>query len=153
MMAPLVGCSSIRIIFIVVVLPQPDSPTRPTVSPAPTVYETPSTAFTRPIVSWKISPLVTGKCFFRSWISSSSLLIVPPTTSTVYSGSHPPGIQEGPHDGSGPQLWDSADGRDSQPADWRGQGAAPQYSRAAHCARSARARRGARPRYRDAPAG
>src|SRR5438128_12425030 len=153
MMAPLVGFSSMRIIFMVVLFPHPDSPTRPTVSPAPTVYETPSTAFTRPMVFWKIRPCMTGKCFFRSRISSSLSLIAPPTTSNVYSGSRPPGIQEGPHDGSGPQPWDNADGRDSQSEGARGQGAAPQYSRAARCDRSARAPRGARLRYRDAPGG
>src|SRR5215475_5948271 len=90
---PAVGFSSIRIIFIVVVLPHPDSPTRPTVSPAPIEYETPSTAFTSPTGFWKMRPFMTGKCFFRSRISSNVSLIVPPTTSSGYSGSRPPEIQ------------------------------------------------------------
>src|SRR6266480_5504103 len=106
---PAVGFSSMRIIFIVVVLPHPDSPTRPTVSPAPIEYETPSTAFTSPTGFWKMSPFMTGKCFFRSRISSNLSLIAPPTTSSGYSGSRPPEIQGGPHGGSGPQHGDNAD--------------------------------------------
>src|SRR6266581_8501569 len=109
MIDPAVGFSNMRIIFMVVVLPHPDSPTRPTVSPASIEYETPSTAFTSPIGFWKIRPFMTGKCFFRSRISSSLSLIVPPTASSGYSGSRPPEIQEEPHGGSGPQLWDNAD--------------------------------------------
>src|SRR6266702_4341785 len=109
MIDPAVGFSSMRIIFIVVVLPHPDSPTRPTVSPALIEYETPSTAFTSPTDFWKMRPFMTGKCFFRSRISSNLSLIVPPTTSSGYSGSRPPEIQGEPHGGSGPQHGDNAD--------------------------------------------
>src|SRR5215468_9023386 len=49
-----------------VVLPQPDSPTRPSVSPTPMVKLTPSTAWTWPTVR-RSRPLRTGKCFLRSW--------------------------------------------------------------------------------------
>ena len=45
-MAPLVASSSLRMVRPTVVLPQPDSPTRPSVSPAAIVNETSSTAFT-----------------------------------------------------------------------------------------------------------
>jgi hypothetical protein len=48
----------------VVDLPQPDSPTRPTVSPALTVKLTPSTAWTAP--NWRLNtPARSGKCLTR----------------------------------------------------------------------------------------
>src|SRR5581483_10180697 len=50
----------------VVDLPQPDSPTRPSVSPRLISKETPSTAFTSATFRWKIRPAVTGKYIFRS---------------------------------------------------------------------------------------
>src|SRR6185436_18555810 len=55
------------------VLPQPDSPTSPTVSPSSTSRLTPSIALTysRPRRS---SPLWTGKYFFKLRISSSAIL-------------------------------------------------------------------------------
>src|SRR5258705_8213810 len=63
-MVPDVGRSRPRIIFDVVVLPQPDSPTRPRVCPAPMSKEIPSTARTvaveRPSMPWR-----TGKCLVR----------------------------------------------------------------------------------------
>ena len=46
LMAPLVASSSLSTVRPIVVLPQPDSPTRPSVSPAAIVNETSSTAFT-----------------------------------------------------------------------------------------------------------
>src|SRR5262249_50257881 len=55
------------------VLPQPDSPTNPTVSPSPTSRLTPSTAFTCSCV-YPSKPAGTGKYFFRSRISSSAIL-------------------------------------------------------------------------------
>src|SRR5262245_36031707 len=60
---PSVGASCSRISFEVVVLPQPDSPMRPSVSPDPIAKSTPSTAFTE-AVSRERSPRRTGKCFF-----------------------------------------------------------------------------------------
>ena len=56
----------------IVDLPQPDSPTTPSVSPSLTVKLTPSTAFTAAIWRWKKIPWVTGKCFLRSSTTSSS---------------------------------------------------------------------------------
>ena len=63
---PLVG--SIRRISsrAVVDLPQPDSPTMPSVSPSRTSRSMPSTACTAPTCCVKITPLVIGKCLTRS---------------------------------------------------------------------------------------
>ena len=47
-MLPLVGSTSRRMLRATVDLPQPDSPTIPSVSPTPTVKLTPSTACTVP---------------------------------------------------------------------------------------------------------
>src|SRR6516164_410345 len=55
-----------------VVLPQPDSPTRPSVSPGLIVKLTPSTANTVPLARWS-RPLRIGKCFLRSRTSSTAL--------------------------------------------------------------------------------
>src|ERR671922_1155917 len=46
----------------VVDLPQPDSPTSPSVSPRRIENETPSTARTAPTLRWKMMPCVSGKC-------------------------------------------------------------------------------------------
>ena len=57
----------------VVDLPQPDSPTRPSVSPALTSKETPQTAWTSPTL-WRTNfPPRTGKCFtrFSTWRSGA----------------------------------------------------------------------------------
>src|SRR5262245_20598501 len=61
---PAVGSSSRTIRRAVVDLPQPDSPTMPSVSPRLTVRLTPSTACTTPFVLEK-TPCLTGKCFVR----------------------------------------------------------------------------------------
>ena len=61
---PPVGSSSRSTSLAVVVLPQPDSPTRPRVWPRPTEKFTPSTARTTPIVLAK-TPRFTGKCLVR----------------------------------------------------------------------------------------
>src|SRR6266542_3192460 len=55
----------------VVDLPQPDSPTRPSVSPRLMENDTPSTARTAPTLRWKMMPWVSGKCITRSRTSSS----------------------------------------------------------------------------------
>ena len=56
----------------VVDLPQPDSPTSPSVSPRLTANETPSTACTAPTLRWKMMPCVSGKCMTRLLTSSSA---------------------------------------------------------------------------------
>ncbi len=48
LITPEVGCSSATTIRPIVVLPQPDSPTTPRVSPRLTSNDTPSTALTSP---------------------------------------------------------------------------------------------------------
>ena len=58
----------------VVDLPQPDSPTSPSVSPRLTANDTPSTAWTRP-TSRDNRPPRTGKCFFRSVTRSRGSLM------------------------------------------------------------------------------
>ena len=68
---PEVGSSRRMMQRAIVDLPQPDSPTTPSVSPSFTVNETPSTAFTDATSFWKMIPRVTGKYFFRSLTSSS----------------------------------------------------------------------------------
>ena len=56
----------------IVDLPQPDSPTTPSVSPFLTLKVTPSTAFTEATSFWKMMPRVMGKCFLRFSTTSSS---------------------------------------------------------------------------------
>src|SRR5438876_4834877 len=63
---PSVGSSRRMMQRAIVDLPQPDSPTTPSVSPPRTLKLTPSTAFTAAICLWKMIPRVTGKYFFRS---------------------------------------------------------------------------------------
>src|SRR6266436_3786879 len=67
---PAVGVSCSRISFDVVVLPHPDSPISPSVSPGQIAKSTPSTAFTQPIWRRSSIPVLTGKYFWR--FSSSS---------------------------------------------------------------------------------
>src|SRR5215475_5709098 len=69
-MVPAVGCSAARISFEVVVLPQPDSPTRPRVSPWLMVKLTPSTALTQPRLLPSREP-PTAKYFLRPRTSSN----------------------------------------------------------------------------------
>src|SRR5262245_35371827 len=65
-MRPAVGVSMRSTARPVVDLPEPLSPTRPSVSPRRMVKETPSTAFTLATWRWTMIPLVTGKCTFKS---------------------------------------------------------------------------------------
>jgi hypothetical protein len=58
-----------RMVRPTVVLPQPDSPTRPSVSPGAIWKLTPSTALTRPTVCLRM-PRLTGKWVCRSRTSS-----------------------------------------------------------------------------------
>src|SRR5262245_9727565 len=67
---PAVGSISRNIVRPTVDLPQPDSPTSPSVSPAPIVKLTPSTANTVPPARCS-SPLRRGKYFLRSRTSST----------------------------------------------------------------------------------
>src|SRR5436190_20069817 len=70
-MAPLVGPSCNRISFEVVVLPQPDSPITPSVSPGSTAKSMPSTALTQPIWRRGNNAIVTGKCLVSPSTSNS----------------------------------------------------------------------------------
>ncbi len=74
---PPVGSSSRVSSRPVVVLPQPDSPTTPSVCPAATEKLTSSTACTAPIFCRMMTPLVTGKCLV-SPVTSSSAPPAPP---------------------------------------------------------------------------
>src|ERR1700689_1708294 len=62
---PDVGGSRATIIRPGVVLPQPDSPTRPNVSPGRTSNDTSDTACTAPTCRCRIAPLVTGNSLTR----------------------------------------------------------------------------------------
>src|SRR5258706_8066191 len=64
--SPAVGLYSWRIARPVVDLPQPDSPTRPRVSPRSTKKSIPSTARTAPTWRWKMIPCVSGKCILSA---------------------------------------------------------------------------------------
>ena len=68
---PCAGSARLRISSSVVVLPQPDSPTRPRVSPERMSKEMPSTARTVPTRRLKTAPTVSGKCRCTS-VSSST---------------------------------------------------------------------------------
>src|SRR5688572_22997115 len=68
---PAVGSRSLRINFPVVDLPQPLSPTRPSVSPCAIEKLTSSTAWTWALTREK-TPLRTGKCLVRFFTSRST---------------------------------------------------------------------------------
>src|SRR5215831_15081671 len=70
-MLPPVGLSCRRISLDVVVLPQPDSPITPRVSPSAIAKSTPSTAFTQPILRCRRLPVLTAKCLVRLSTSSN----------------------------------------------------------------------------------
>src|SRR5262249_13712568 len=67
-----VGLVSSRKSFARVVLPEPDSPTMPSVSPSATCTLTPSTALIRPRACPTNQPVLTGK-YFVSPIPCSSI--------------------------------------------------------------------------------
>ena len=67
---PASGFSMPTIILPRVVLPHPDSPTRPSASPASTCSDTPETAFTELTRRWRIAPAVTGYSRTTSMTSS-----------------------------------------------------------------------------------
>src|SRR5437762_13532135 len=68
---PAVGLSCSRISFEVVVLPQPDSPITPRVSPASTAKSMPSTALTQPTRRRGNAEVTTGKYLATASTSSS----------------------------------------------------------------------------------
>ena len=72
MICPAVGSISRTIMRAVVVLPQPDSPTMPRVSPAATEKLTSSTLRTSPTWWRKMMPRVTGKCLVSPVTVSSA---------------------------------------------------------------------------------
>ena len=82
------GSSSLRMQRTSVDLPQPDSPTIPSVSPSRSEKETPSTAFTVAISFWNTIPRVIGKCFFRSSTTRSSFPFAAVLTTTCSGGEH-----------------------------------------------------------------
>src|SRR5579859_5977409 len=86
-----------------VVLPDPDSPTSPSVSPRLIVRLTPSTAWTQPVVRRKI-PLVTGNQTRRPSTSRCACSAL-----TAIAGSHvrPPGV-----DRVAETIADKVDGED-----------------------------------------
>src|SRR5439155_1491328 len=71
-MRPPVGRSSLSTSRAVVVLPQPLSPTSPSVSPRLSAKSTPSTAFTVPTDRLRIVPRATMKCLVTAWASSTT---------------------------------------------------------------------------------
>ncbi len=75
---PDVGGSRRRMTLPSVVLPQPDSPTRPSVSPSVTVKLTPSTARTAPSLLMPMRPPRISKCFTRSSTASRGAAATPP---------------------------------------------------------------------------
>ena len=76
-MRPAVGSISFSTMLPTVDLPQPDSPTRPSVSPAPMAKLTPSTALTTPPRRCS-SPPRTGKCLTRPSTSRLAGALMPP---------------------------------------------------------------------------
>src|SRR5437763_10626884 len=96
-MRPAVGSRRRMMQRAIVDLPQPDSPTTPSVSPCRTENETPSTAFTAAICFWKMIPRVTAKCFFRSSTtrSSSPRTSPPVATSAVRVDAKLAGLRQG----------------------------------------------------------
>src|SRR6185312_11979817 len=74
-MLPAVGASWSRISLAVVVLPQPDSPMSPSVSPGMMAKSSDSTAFTQPVRRCNRLPVETGKYFCRPCTSSTGAVI------------------------------------------------------------------------------
>ena len=84
-MRPAVGVSRRRIRRPTVDLPQPDSPTRHSVSPGAMLSVTPSTALTTATVR-RSTPLSTGKCMVRSVTSATGVLMPRDTLADVPAG-------------------------------------------------------------------
>src|SRR5215470_17018841 len=92
---PWLGLSSATTSLPIVVFPQPDSPTRPNVSPAATLNDTPETAWTTPRVRC-MTPCVIGYSLTRSRSSSSG------PSPTAWSCPAAGGGRPGPPDPAGP---------------------------------------------------
>src|SRR3989304_8148799 len=75
MISPAVGSISRRMHRPTVVLPRPDSPTRPYVSPSLISRSTPSTALTYPLTLPRIPPVI-GNHFLRPLISRTVLVML-----------------------------------------------------------------------------
>ena len=88
---PLVGLSRPTSMRPIVVLPQPDSPTRPSVSPLRMSKDTPATALTVPTLRCSI-PLVTGKSLTRSLADSTTS---PPACSATSASCADRGLNHG----------------------------------------------------------
>ena len=87
MIEPAVGSMRRRMSRPTVVLPHPDSPTRPTVSPRRTTRSTPSTAWTVPTWRCMMPPLI-GKCLTRPRTSTSGAAgsVAPPGAGIAGTG-------------------------------------------------------------------
>ncbi len=77
-MMPPVGSSSLRMVRPTVVLPQPDSPTRPSVSPGAIANETSSTALTVAVFDESRPPALMEKYLCRPSTASSGSARLPP---------------------------------------------------------------------------
>src|SRR5882757_7694812 len=65
-----------------VLLPHPDSPTRPKVSPLATLKLTPSTALTEPVAR-RNRPVRVGKCFSSPWMTTRASCDMEPAPHVV----------------------------------------------------------------------
>src|SRR5665647_986671 len=74
--SPEVGVSKLTSILPVVDLPQPDSPTKPKVSPLKILNDTPSTALTKSVVLPN-TPDCTGKYFFKFLTCNNGSIFTP----------------------------------------------------------------------------
>src|SRR5262245_35095464 len=86
MISPAVGSRRRMMQRAIVDLPQPDSPTTPSVSRGFTSNEMSSTAFTVATSFWKMIPRVTGKYFLRFLTSSSASLMRAPRRRQLPAG-------------------------------------------------------------------
>src|SRR5262245_23316304 len=91
-MVPAVGSSAASTSLEVVVLPHPDSPTSPSVSPDSMAKLIPSTALTTPRERPKSEP-PTGKCLRRSRTSRSGLSTRGETLGGQPASNHPVAVQ------------------------------------------------------------
>src|SRR4051794_35330773 len=90
-MLPAVGSRRRVIRRPVVDLPQPDSPTRPRLSPSATWKSSPSTAWTAPTVRRIGKPPLTGKCLVRPETSRRGLVLLMVVKSRLVTSVGPSG--------------------------------------------------------------
>ena len=150
MMWPRVGSMARRTSRPVVVLPQPDSPTSPSVSPGSMAKLTPSTAWTtrgvRPGHSAARGLPRIGKCLTRSATSSSGAGGI---TTLPRGGRQPHGRPRGTgapgtRRDSAARRWDSGDGTGSPTAAPGAPASCRRWRRAGHCRRVGAGTRSAR---------